>query len=56
MENLKEELGDVLLQVILHSQIAKEEGAFDIEDVAKELSDTKNKKIYIFKINFLSKL
>ncbi|MBR2386349.1 nucleoside triphosphate pyrophosphohydrolase [bacterium] len=41
MENLKEELGDVLLQVILHSQIAKEEGAFDIEDVADEI----NKKL-----------
>lgn len=38
-EHLKEELGDVLLQVILHSQIAKEENAFDIEDVAKGISD-----------------
>ena len=39
MENLREELGDVLLQVVLHAQIAKDEGDFDIEDVAKELSD-----------------
>ncbi len=39
MKHLKEELGDVLLQIILHSQIAKEEGAFDIEDVAKGLHD-----------------
>lgn len=39
MPHLREELGDVLLQVLLHSQIAKEEGAFDIEDVAKELKD-----------------
>lgn len=39
MSHLKEELGDVLLQVILHSQIAKEEHAFDIEDVAKGLHD-----------------
>lgn len=38
MEHLKEELGDVLLQVVLHSQIAKEEGAFDIEDVAGDLN------------------
>lgn len=37
--NLREELGDVLLQVVLHSQIAKDEGEFDIEDVAKELAD-----------------
>lgn len=39
MDNLKEELGDVLLQVVLHAQIASEEGAFNIEDVAKGLSD-----------------
>lgn len=39
MAHLREELGDVLLQVLLHSQIAKEEGVFDIEDVAKELKD-----------------
>ncbi len=37
--HLREELGDVLLQVLLHSQIADEEGAFNIEDVAKELKD-----------------
>ena len=37
MSHLKEELGDVLLQVLLHSQIASEEGAFDIDDVANEL-------------------
>ena len=39
MANLREELGDVLLQVVLHAQIAKDEGDFDIEDVAKELGD-----------------
>ena len=39
MTNLREELGDVLLQVVLHAQIAKDEGDFDIEDVAKELGD-----------------
>ena len=37
--NLREELGDVLLQVVLHSQIAKDEGEFNIEDVARELSE-----------------
>lgn len=41
MTHLKEELGDVLLQVVLHAQIASEEGNFDIEDVAQEL----NKKL-----------
>ncbi len=39
MPHLKEELGDVLLQVLLHSQIASEDGEFNIEDVAKELKD-----------------
>lgn len=39
IDNLREELGDVLLQVVLHSQIAKDNKNFDIEDVAKELSD-----------------
>ena len=33
MENLCEELGDVLLLVMLNSRIAKENGAFTIEDV-----------------------
>lgn len=39
MSHLKEELGDVLLQVVLHSQIAKEEHSFDIEDVAQTLNE-----------------
>lgn len=39
MKHLREELGDVLLQVVLHAQIAKEENAFNIEDVAKDISD-----------------
>ena len=33
MENLCEELGDVLLQVVLNSRIAEEQGFFTIEDV-----------------------
>lgn len=39
MKHLQEELGDVLLQVVLHAQIAKEENAFNIEDIAKGISD-----------------
>ncbi len=39
MHHLQEELGDVLLQVVLHSQIAKEENYFNIEDVAKGISE-----------------
>ena len=38
-ENMKEELGDVLLQVLFHAQIAKEEGLFTIEDVIQVLYD-----------------
>jgi tetrapyrrole methylase family protein/MazG family protein len=37
--HLREELGDVLLQVLLHSQIASENGDFNLDDVAKELKD-----------------
>lgn len=37
-ENLKEELGDVLLQVMMHSQIAKEEELFAFEDVVDDIS------------------
>lgn len=36
---LPEELGDVLLQVLFHSQIAAEAGSFTIEDVLEQLTD-----------------
>ena len=39
MKHLKEELGDVLLQVVLHSQIADDNGAFTFEDVAKGINE-----------------
>lgn len=32
---IEDELGDLLLQVLLHAQIASEKGIFDIQDVAK---------------------
>lgn len=32
-DNLKEELGDLLLHVVMHAQIATEEGLFDMDDV-----------------------
>jgi nucleoside triphosphate diphosphatase len=38
-KKLPEELGDVLLQVLFHSQIASETGAFTIDDVLDRLSD-----------------
>ena len=39
MAHLREELGDVLLQVLLHSQIASESNEFTLDDVAKELKE-----------------
>ncbi|MBE5734623.1 MAG: nucleotide pyrophosphohydrolase [Clostridiales bacterium] len=38
-KNLQEELGDVLLQVVMNSQIAKEQGLFDFSDVIQTLSE-----------------
>ena len=37
-ELLKEELGDVLLQVVLHADISRTDGDFDIDDVADGIS------------------
>lgn len=37
--NLLEELGDLLLQVVMHAQIAGEEGLFGMEDVCRVVSD-----------------
>ncbi len=36
---IREELGDVLLQIALHSQIAMERGAFDFADVVETISE-----------------
>lgn len=38
-ENLREELGDVLLQVVMHAEIAGEEGIFTMEDVVNEVAE-----------------
>jgi len=34
---IRDELGDILLQVVFHAQIASEEGRFDIDDVAEAI-------------------
>ncbi len=39
MANLREELGDLLLQVVFHSQMAQEAGLFTFEDVAQAIAD-----------------
>jgi XTP/dITP diphosphohydrolase len=36
-DHLREELGDLLLQILFHAVIAEEEGRFDIDDVAADL-------------------
>src|SRR3546814_21079695 len=36
---LKDELGDLLLQVVFHAQMSSEPGAFGLDDVADSLSD-----------------
>ena len=38
-ENLKEEVGDLLLQVMFHAVIAEEEGLFTFDDIAKTVSE-----------------
>ncbi len=38
-EKLKEELGDLLLQIVFHAEISKEEGKFDIEDVSESINE-----------------
>jgi MazG family protein len=37
-EKMEEEIGDVLLQVLLHAQIASERNAFDIESISEKLN------------------
>jgi ATP diphosphatase len=39
MNALCAELGDLLLQVVFHAQMAREAGSFDIEDVARSISN-----------------
>ena len=39
MSDLREELGDLLLQVVFHSRMAEEQGLFAFADVARAISD-----------------
>ena len=38
-EELKEELGDVMLQIAFHAQLAREKGRFDLDDVIRRIVD-----------------
>lgn len=37
--HMREELGDVLIQVVFHAQLASERGDFNFDDVAREIND-----------------
>lgn len=39
IEHLREELGDLLLQVVFHSELAEEARHFNLDDVARDISD-----------------
>src|SRR5436309_15198124 len=39
LDDLKEELGDLLLQVVFHARMAEERGAFAFVDVARAIND-----------------
>jgi MazG family protein len=39
LPHMREELGDVLIQVVFHAQLAEEAGHFDLEAVAREVND-----------------
>lgn len=38
-ENLQEELGDLLLQVVFHAELAQEDGRFDLDEIARGISE-----------------
>lgn len=38
-ENFREELGDLLLQVVFHAELAQEDGRFDLDDIARGISE-----------------
>jgi len=39
LDGLRDELGDLLLQVVYHARMAEEEGRFDFDEVARGLAD-----------------
>ena len=39
LKDLRDELGDLLLQVVFHARMAEEDGAFDFDDVARAIND-----------------
>jgi len=39
MPHMREELGDVLMNIFMHARMAEEAGHFDLEDVAREVNE-----------------
>ena len=39
MPEVKDELGDLLFQIVFYAQLAEEQGSFDFEDIAQVISD-----------------
>lgn len=39
LPHMREELGDVLIQVVFHAQLATEQGKFNFEDVARDINE-----------------
>jgi tetrapyrrole methylase family protein/MazG family protein/ATP diphosphatase len=39
LDDLRDELGDLLLQVVFHARMAEEQGSFDFDDVARAIAD-----------------
>ena len=39
LPHMREELGDVLIQVVFHAQLAAERGDFNFDDVAREINE-----------------
>jgi tetrapyrrole methylase family protein/MazG family protein len=55
-DKLKDELGDLLLQIMLNAQVAKDDGNFDIEDVAAAINEKMIRRHpHVFGENKLSK-
>ena len=45
LPHMREELGDVLIQVVFHAQLAAERGDFDFDDVARGISESDSSHI-----------
>jgi len=44
MDDLRDELGDLLFQVVFHARMAEEQGSFDFTDVAKSINEKMHRR------------